>query len=289
MSASRAAAPTRLQKIWRRTWIGGLMVLAMVGLFSACEQTRSPLPLLVVGVGLSAIGVFELARMGTLAGRGLAFPAALALAASATWVGLDPQRPATLSTALTLYGLALVGALCGSFGRAEREPAASLAQRVAAGLWVGPAMAASALVWSGWGTPGAVALVVLCKLGDIAGYYIGNAIGKSHPFPSISPGKTTAGCVGSLLAGCLAGVGLVALGLLEPLWGGLGAGLIAGASINLAAQAGDLLESAVKRRAAVKDSGPWFGPAGGALDLIDSFLLGMPVALFVWPFLFATV
>ena len=68
---------------------------------------------------------------------------------------------------------------------------------------------------------------------------------------------------------------------------GLASGALAGAVLNIAAQAGDLLESAAKRAGSVKDSGTWFGPSGGVLDLVDSLLLGVPVAVLVWPLLLA--
>jgi phosphatidate cytidylyltransferase len=67
----------------------------------------------------------------------------------------------------------------------------------------------------------------------------------------------------------------------DPLW----AGAAFGAVINLAAQAGDLFESWIKRRSGVKDSGTWFGPSGGVLDLVDSLLFTIPVALLTWPLL----
>ena len=137
-----------------------------------------------------------------------------------------------------------------------------------------------------YGAGGLVALLVLCKVGDIVGYYVGNAIGRSHPFPKISPGKTTAGCVGSLVAGTLAGALLQVGGVLPQASQGWLAGLLAGATINVAAQAGDLFESAVKRRSGVKDSGTWFGPSGGVLDLVDSLLFAVPLALLTWPHLF---
>jgi hypothetical protein len=44
-------------------------------------------------------------------------------------------------------------------------------------------------VWHRWGERGLISLIVLSKIGDIAGYYVGNAIGKHHPFPSISPAR----------------------------------------------------------------------------------------------------
>ena len=69
-------------------------------------------------------------------------------------------------------------------------------------------------------------------------------------------------------------------------WGPM-TGFVAGGILNVAAQAGDLLESHVKRRAGVKDSGVVLGPAGGALDLVDSLLLTVPVAILSWPALFS--
>lgn len=140
-------------------------------------------------------------------------------------------------------------------------------------------------VWVGMGFEALVALVAIAKLGDAAAYYVGNAIGRRRPFPNVSPGKTTEGFVGSLLAACLAGALATQLGWLpsQP-WGWAG-GLLAGAAVNVPAQLSDLLESWVKRKAGVKDSGAWFGPSGGMLDLVDSFFLAAPLALVVWPML----
>jgi phosphatidate cytidylyltransferase len=148
-------------------------------------------------------------------------------------------------------------------------------------LWVVPPLLALVGIFSELGRSGLIALIVLSKIGDVAGYYVGSAIGKRHPFPRLSPGKTWAGCVGSLVAGIIASVLCINGGLLpEPHLGVLGAVLI-GAVINLASQAGDLLESAFKRHAGVKDSGGLFGPSGGFLDLVDSLLLSAPALLLV--------
>lgn len=138
-------------------------------------------------------------------------------------------------------------------------------------------------VWHRWGHEGLIALIVLSKVGDVAGYYFGSAFGKHHPFKRISPGKTIEGCAGSLAAGTAAGGILVALGLLPEGELGLGGGLLAGALTNLAAQTGDLCESWLKRRGGVKDSGSWFGPSGGVLDVVDSLLFTVPAALVFWP------
>jgi CDP-diglyceride synthetase len=138
-------------------------------------------------------------------------------------------------------------------------------------------------VWHRWGDRGLIALIVLSKIGDVAGYYVGSAIGRFHPFPHISPGKTIEGCLGSLAAGTAAGGLLAACGLLPRGDLGIAGGLLAGAVTNLAAQAGDLCESWIKRRAGVKDAGTWFGPSGGVLDLVDSLLFTVPAALLFWP------
>lgn len=150
-------------------------------------------------------------------------------------------------------------------------------------LWLCVGLPALGKVWHVWGLMGLAALVLLSKVGDIAGYYFGNAFGRHHPFKKLSPGKTIEGCAASLVAGTLCAWVLVQVGWL-PSAGALSA-CAAGAVVNLAAQAGDLFESWIKRLGAVKDSGPWFGPSGGLLDLVDSLLFSVPAALCAWPLL----
>lgn len=162
-----------------------------------------------------------------------------------------------------------------------------LARVAGIALWLVPPLPLVWLVWATWGISGLVSLLVLSKIGDTFGYYVGSALGKTHPFPRLSPGKTTAGCVGSFVGATTAGGVLFATGILPATPYGLGGALCAAALINLASQAGDLLESFVKRRAGVKDSSALFGPSGGLLDQIDSLLLSVPMALLTWPWIFA--
>ncbi len=150
-------------------------------------------------------------------------------------------------------------------------------------VWIVPPLPELWMFWNEWGTKSLIALLVLSKIGDTFGYYVGNAIGKSHPFPHISPGKTTAGCVGTFLGATASGGAMASLGLLhDDYTPTVFMGMFAGALINLAAQAGDLLESWVKRRAGVKDSSTIFGPSGGMLDQVDSLLLSIPVGAWIW-------
>ena len=105
---------------------------------------------------------------------------------------------------------------------------------------------------------------------DIGGYFVGRSFGKRKLAPSISPNKTVEGFVGGIVAASLFGG---AWALITD----LGTALLALAPIfAVAAQAGDLFESGMKRRAGVKDSGAWLPGHGGALDRLDGLV---PVAV----------
>ncbi|MFH0965273.1 MAG: phosphatidate cytidylyltransferase, partial [Planctomycetota bacterium] len=125
------------------------------------------------------------------------------------------------------------------------------------------------------GTVMVVATVAAIKLGDIVAYLVGVSLGKHKLAPVISPNKTVEGLIGQLAAGALAGFVLLAV-----VWQVYPAGAAAlfGLVVSAAGGAGDLAESKLKRMCAVKDSGNAFSAFGGVLDLLDSVLLGVPVA-----------
>lgn len=116
----------------------------------------------------------------------------------------------------------------------------------------------------------AVASVVVC---DSGAYFVGTAIGRHRFFPSISPKKSVEGAIaGVVFPVILCGfLGTLLLGL--QLWQSVILGLI----IGVAAEAGDLVESALKRQAGVKDSSGLIPGHGGLLDRLDSLLLVGPV------------
>lgn len=198
-------------------------------------------------------------------------------------------RPRRFQVTVGGAGLAalLGGVLATLPGLSDGPP--SLVRRGLAFLWLGVPLPLLYLVRLDLGVAGLASLLVLSKVGDVAGYYAGSLLGERfphHPFPVVSPGKTAVGCWASLVAATAAGGAVQALGLLPEARLGLLSGLVAGALVNVGAQAGDLLESRVKRGAGVKDSGRTFGPSGGTLDVVDSLLLSVPTALLTWPLLF---
>ncbi len=282
---------SKASKIWKRTWVGGTLAAAVALVLWLAFRSETGLVVWSVGVVFAFGAVFEVTRMTKLAGRGSGSVLFLALAAVSLpgalhFLGQDARGVLAFdhrAAVVQSYALTLVLAGVGAALLARRQ----LFFLIFCALWLFVPLPALWNIWSDFGPKGLTALLLLSKLGDVLGYYVGNAIGKSHPFPSISPGKTTAGCVASLIGGTLAGGACVAFGLLPGGMSAIWAGLIAGAIVNLAAQAGDLLESKVKRAAQVKDSGTWFGPSGGVLDLVDSLLLSVPAALCTWPWLFA--
>jgi phosphatidate cytidylyltransferase len=128
---------------------------------------------------------------------------------------------------------------------------------------------------------------LLCAVwaGDIVAMYVGRALGKHKLAPKLSPNKTWEGAIGSLAGSVLVTVGLIYLAaqlarrdvLVLAFPGTLVHWLLLAVVVNLAAQVGDLAESALKRSAGVKDSGTLLPGHGGVLDRIDALLLAAPV------------
>jgi len=126
--------------------------------------------------------------------------------------------------------------------------------------------------------------LVITWIGDTAAYFVGRAIGR-HPFaPHLSPKKTWEGAVASY-AGSL----LVAWAMAH--WGRVNIATVhvlgMAAAGNVAGQMGDLLESAYKRSAGVKDSGELLPGHGGILDRIDALILTFPVVWYYWLWIYS--
>jgi phosphatidate cytidylyltransferase len=152
-------------------------------------------------------------------------------------------------------------------------------------IYVAYPLTLMALIWNRDDGKALLFFLMVCVwAGDIAAYYIGRNWGR-HKLTRLSPNKTWEGAVASVAGSLLAGMGVIFAGELlsahgytelhitQPIWQSALLAIV----INLAAQLGDLLESAIKRGAGVKDSGGLLPGHGGVLDRIDALLLATPV------------
>jgi phosphatidate cytidylyltransferase len=178
------------------------------------------------------------------------------------------RADAPLSMLLVVLVLALLAAMR-DHGAAPRELISSLAATLTGILWIG--LLVGCQVGVRMAPDGATWLVLLyasVALGDAAAYYGGTWTGRHKLAPGLSPNKTVEGA-GFGLAGSV-----TAALVMAPWLPGLSLATLAatGAVLGLVGQVGDLLESALKRTAGVKDSSGLLPGHGGVLDRIDAHL-----------------
>jgi phosphatidate cytidylyltransferase len=245
--------------------LGGPWIVAVVALatgLAAIEAYRllraaghPSLPTL--GTVLALAIVADAAAPQFVAGSGLLLGAVGMIVIAVGVFALPDPRDAVATWMTTVFG-ALYVALLGFVVRLGHAAPALPADAPLAGLGAE----------RGW--------ILLLVLGvwayDTGAYFAGRRIGGPRFLQRISPSKTYAGLIGGLLVATLVTAAMLA-GLREdPL-----AGLLLGPLIGLAAQAGDLAESLLKRAAGAKDSGVLIPGHGGILDRIDSFLFAAPI------------
>jgi phosphatidate cytidylyltransferase len=112
------------------------------------------------------------------------------------------------------------------------------------------------------------AVIAAC---DSAAYFVGRFVGGPKLASAVSPNKTVSGSVGGVIAAIAVVIGIapfIKLGFLMA--------LVLGFGLAVLSQTGDLLESALKRRVNVKDSGSILPGHGGLLDRFDGYLLTVP-------------
>jgi len=119
--------------------------------------------------------------------------------------------------------------------------------------------------------------LVITWVGDTVAYFVGRAVGKHAFAPRLSPKKTWEGAVASFGAALLVGF-IFGRWIFMPLPHLLGMAAVG----NVAGQVGDLLESAYKRSAGIKDSGSLLPGHGGVLDRIDALILAIPLVWYYW-------
>ena len=126
-------------------------------------------------------------------------------------------------------------------------------------------------------------LAAVVAASDSAAYFVGRSVGGVKLAPLISPNKTVSGSVGGIFAAIALMAGLAGIPALAPIAGlghitvlDLGLALFLGCGVAVLSQIGDLLESALKRRLNVKDSGSMLPGHGGLLDRFDGYLFTVP-------------
>jgi phosphatidate cytidylyltransferase len=215
-------------------------------------------------VTLAAIGLFVEWLMVTCAERNVAVTVSgiVALALATPFLAVD-----RVEAALVVLGLGLI---------AVAVRASPPRVWVIAGyLYAAAAQLASVAVrldqTQGFSALILVLLVVWAT--DIGGYFAGRGIGGPKLWPRVSPKKTWAGAIGGFAASLAVATGFSALGQGKalPL-------LVLAAALSIAAQFGDLFESAVKRRFGVKDSSHIIPGHGGVLDRLDGFVAAIVLA-----------
>jgi phosphatidate cytidylyltransferase len=259
------------------------ILIPVVGVVFAAG--RPWLDALLVIVAL--VAAFEAASLLRRAGHALVPPVAVAIAVGATvaaGLAVDPW----LAASVPAVGVVVAGVAAFRYGD-PREGLEAWAFTSFAGAYgglvafmihllaAGPAVASGAVLAPlGGGRAWLLVLVLGVWTYDSCAYVAGRLFGRRRFLEHLSPSKTYAGLVGGLLGTiAVAAVLLLALGR-SPL-----EAAALGPVIALAAQAGDLAESMLKRAAGVKDSGTLFPGHGGMLDRIDSFLFAAPaVALY---------
>jgi phosphatidate cytidylyltransferase len=240
------------------------LVVAAVGVYGAWEFTRLlgtgggmrlpqwPMLMAAVAVGLGGV-------VGTAAALNAGLLVGAALLAWALWFSSSTEgRDALRELGVALAGLMLVPWLLNHLGLLAQLP----------------------------GGRGFLAfLVVTMTLNDSLAYLVGTFFGNWPLMPSVSPRKTVEGALGGLLGGAVGGV-------LARFWMGgepvpfslLGL-ILLGGLLAAAGQAGDLLESKLKRLNHAGASGQFLPGHGGLLDRVDAYLVTAPLSFYLLSYL----
>jgi phosphatidate cytidylyltransferase len=250
-----------------------LALVELVGLLDAAGHQPPQVLTIIGGMALVAAGLIttngeSVGGLAATLGVSLAPPglgaatlvAATLLFAAVGFTRADPRAGFT-SWAMTSFGIAYVGLLLPAIVLvAHLAPAGGSATTPVGAFGIG-----SGAAW-------ALLLVLVVWGYDTGAYLTGRRLGRRRLVDHISPSKTVEGLAGGLVVATLgAGIGALLIGL-EP-WHPL----VIGPLVGLAAQAGDLAESMLKRAAERKESGFLVPGHGGILDRLDSFLFAAPV------------
>jgi phosphatidate cytidylyltransferase len=258
------------------------VILVPVILFLIFLSPKQPLVFMAAVLAISVLALWEYLGLADAMGAKtprIVVEVFLAVLLAAIFRRPDLMAPVTASLSLILFivcafrspvNRVLIDAACSVFGL----------------IYIGLSMATLYLLSTQENGPSLLLFLFLAVwAGDIAALYVGRAFGRKKLAPTLSPNKTWEGSLASIAGSILITLLLFWAGrqladrsidlLSYPgtilHWIGLAV------LVNIGAQVGDLMESAIKRGAGVKDSGRLLPGHGGVLDRIDALLLAAPV------------
>jgi phosphatidate cytidylyltransferase len=202
------------------------------------------------------------------------------LAGFAALIGiLAAAEYGTQFNVLLAFALAVPLTFVVAAGPNVRGGAASIAVTLMGVYWIGLGLAHAILLRDlPHGDGVVVAVLVGTFVGDSGAYLGGRAFGSRPLAPRISPKKTVEGLAIGIVTGTIA---VWFAGIYQP-WISGTQSLLLGLVVTLAAPAGDLFESFLKRDAGRKDTGRLFGAHGGALDRVDAALFTAVAGYYIW-------
>jgi phosphatidate cytidylyltransferase len=243
------------------------------------------LPIVIGGVYLGGWWVFALAAIAS----GIALHEYWLLARP-----LAPLAPAGyIGAALALVGAEmggvgwLVGGLMTTFlfafalkaiSEARQAATIAISGTVMGAVWIGGGLAFLILIRDlpGHGRLAALSVLLAVWAGDTFAYFGGRLVGRHKLAPRTSPGKTWEG----FIFGTAATIFVAFVTFYKQHYLTIGQSIVVGVVVSIAAPAGDLFESLLKRDMDVKDTGTLLGGHGGMLDRIDALLFAAPAVYF---------
>jgi phosphatidate cytidylyltransferase len=247
----------------RRIVVG--LIVAAVGLL--CVLVPWAFYLLILAIGLASI--YEFNYLCAIKGQPLEYP--VAVLGVCAFVAMAVFNLLHKWEGVLLAAIVIVAFAIGMYGE-EKGYFARTAYTLLAVLYIGKLLTYFVFIRQipGDGMAMTFFVIVIIALTDTFGMIVGTSVGR-HRWTKISPNKTVEGSLGSLAIVTLLATAAAWIPQLHLQWW-QGASL--GFATSVAAQVGDLVESAFKRDAGVKDAGAMIQGHGGVLDRFDSYLLG---------------
>ena len=266
-----------MKELLTRTLSGAVYVTLVLG--AAWLGYEATALLFLPIAGMAALELHRLLWKDRVGGPPMIITISLAMITYAAWAGVlrfpDPHFP--FAIAITFGALLLAYILLLRSGTSA--PGAVMGHHLITVFYIAVPMACAS--WMATDGHILIGFMLLLWTNDTGAYLVGKAIGRTKLMPKVSPGKTWEGFLGGLILS-IAVAWAIAKHLDSELPGRTW--LIASVVVTITATLGDLLESAMKRAAGVKDSGTIMPGHGGVLDRFDGYLLAAPamVLLAIW-------